>query len=315
MAIHHAQQKSAEAMGYQLEEKSPHVRAFMPSTGVAVFGVSAKDAMNQMIAFQNILKRNSALRFRIGEHPTRGYLENTDDGKTTLGDHTPVELYRQYDTLDWNTTRDEDESEPEGAGEGDGVTDPFETSGPDGAADIAPLAKRNEAGVALDGAVAYAEGIMAADNPFEEGTDEANEWDAQWDQAADDAPESHEKGGSVVAGKYRAIYAERGHPTHSGDELAVLLNSYCVGKKSTDLAVFERICNANGVDTSKYNRTTPGWQGRIRMTGRNLLAKRVYAADGKVNVPDRDNPDVDIVVTLSADWIAHQRFTSKPKGE
>lgn len=313
MAIHHAQIKSAEAMGYQLEEKSPHVRAFMPSTGVAVFGVSAKDAMNQMIAFQNILKRNAALRYRIGEHKTAGWLEDTDNDTLSEGDHTPVELYRNYDKLHWSHRGEH--TEPEGAGDGDGVTDPFETSGPDGAADTAPLVKRSEAGVALDGAVAYAEGIMAADNPFEEGTDEANEWDAQWDQAADDAPESHEKGGSVVAGKYRAIYAERGHPTHSGDELAVLLNSYCVGKKSTDLAVFERICNANGVDTSKYNRTTPGWQGRIRMTGRNLLAKRVYAADGKVSVPDRDNPDVDMVITLSADWIAHQRFTSKPKGE
>jgi len=176
---------------------------------------------------------------------------------------------------------------------------------------IKPI-ERSENGVALDGAIAYKEGTPAGDNPFSTETDSDEEyeraaaWDEAWDAAADEAGEEEgSKGGSVVGEKYRAKYAEAGHPTHCGDWLAELLNNLCLTKKDTDLGRFEAICAANGVDTSKYKRDGVGWQGRIRMTGRNLLAKKVYLADGVVLTPiEGAEPQY----KAPAEWMAMQRF-------
>jgi hypothetical protein len=166
---------------------------------------------------------------------------------------------------------------------------------------------RNINGIPADGAVAYRQGIMTADCPFEEASDEAEAWYTAWDEAADaavDAEEDDAKSGSVVNAKYRARYAEQGHPTHCGDALAVLLNNHCAGTSATNLELFEHICGLNGVDTSKYNRTSRGWQGRIRMTGRNMLAKKVYANGGKVVMPETLGGEVQ----MPADWMSAQRF-------
>jgi hypothetical protein len=143
-----------------------------------------------------------------------------------------------------------------------------------------------------DGAEAYHQGFKAADCPFssedEEGDeyDKFIEWNEAWDAAADEA-EPEEEGGSVVKAEYRARYAEMGHPTHCGDWLAEFLNDMCipVESKETDLVRFESICNANGVSLAKYNRTSNGWQGRLRMTGRNLL-KAVVVRQMFILVPD-----------------------------
>jgi hypothetical protein len=67
---------------------------------------------------------------------------------------------------------------------------------------------------------------------------------------------------------------------------------------------FEAIMAANGVDLSKYNRTTNGWQGRLRMTGRNILAGRVFAAGGVVLTPIEG---AEAQYTLSSDWMASRR--------
>lgn len=306
MAIHHAQIKSAESMGYTLEEKGPLVRAFMASTGQQIFGVSAKDAMNQMIAFQNILKRDPELRFVASEPVTLGFLRRVDnDVISNNTPTTPIELYRNYDQLEWCAPGNTPDPEPQA----------FEPDVEKPDTDPTPMIKRAENGVALDGATAYKEGHMAGDNPFEEGTPEADAWDAQWDQAADDAPENQEegaKGGSVVASRYRTKYKEAGHPTHSGDWLALLLNNFCVGKKETDLATFERICDLNGVDTSKYNRTTPGWQGRIRMTGRNLLAKKVFTVK-HIIVPNAEVEGGTQQISAPTDWLSAQRYNKPPQ--
>jgi hypothetical protein len=320
MAIHHAQQKSAESMGYTLEEvDNGLVRAFMASVGQQIFGVSAKDAMNQMIAFQNILKRDPEIRFQPSTPPTLGQLRRTDNDFLTRGTATtPVELYRNYDKLIWQKVEPIEEEPVHHVADADISTEdgpepePFEET-PKPPVEDTPVIKRSEKGVALDGATAYKEGIMAADNPFDEGTEEGDAWDAQWDQAADEAPDpADKKGGSVVASRYRTKYKEQGHPTHSGDWLAILLNNFCVGKKETDLAMFERICGLNGVDTSKYNRTTPGWQGRVRMTGRNLLARQIFTTK-HIIVPG-DGADGTMEIAAPADWLSAQRF-AQPKGE
>lgn len=143
-----------------------------------------------------------------------------------------------------------------------------------------------------DGAEAYRQHYSAADCPFSSEGDEEEyakfeKWNEEWDAAAD--TEEPEPTGSVVRAEYRARYAEMGHPTHCGDWLAEFLNDHCIvgENKETDLGRFEAICNANGVSLAKYNRTTNGWQGRLRMTGRNLL-KAVVVRQGFINVPNID---------------------------
>ena len=176
---------------------------------------------------------------------------------------------------------------------------------------------RNDDGIPLDGAVAYSEGISAADCPYTSETDDADEyqrfveWNDAWDDAADKAV-GDQPGGSVVSDKYRAIYAEKGHPTHCGDWLAVTLNNLCIGKKRTDLEQFETICGMNGVDTSKYKRDGKGWQGRLRMTGRNLLAKKVYLAGGVIKAIDHEGKKTQF--KAPKDWMQAQKY-KMPKSE
>lgn len=304
-------------MGFNIEDRGDVVLAMHPSTGTQVFGVSGKDAVAQMAKFLTIHEREDDLRFKpLSAENTKGYLFNTAKNSYTQETGTPTELYKLWgpNKLTWGNDRPQlDEPEPTGE-VADTIEDTFvedeHPKDPPTSGATAPIA-RSENSVPLDGAVAYAEGILAGDNPFEEGTDEADLWDTQWDQAADEAPEDEgQQGGSVVKGRYRQLYKELGHPNHSGDWLAVLLNNYCVGDKHTDLETFESICGLNGVDLSKYNRTTPGWQGRIRMTGRNLLAKVIYK-NKHIVVPNDTSDEsgaISRIVEAPADWLSAQRF-------
>lgn len=205
--------------------------------------------------------------------------------------------------------------------------------------------KVNTPKVPQDGKEAFLAGFTAADCPYDEEHPNFDTWNADWDAAADEASEQRpeEDGGkagelsdgefeegdgaegepppaSVVKEEYRARYAEAGHPTHCGDELAVLLNNLCLTKKGIDLPRFEHICEANGVDLSKYNRTTKGWQGRLRMTGRNKLAGKVFAAGGVLRTAilkvDPNNEELSEAIylegaepeyKLSTEWMASRR--------
>jgi len=167
-------------------------------------------------------------------------------------------------------------------------------------------------GIPTSGAIAYKEGVMAGDCPFLEGSPEADIWYTEWDEAADKATADGEKPkgpGSVVTNRYRAHYSDLGHPTHCGDELAILLNNICSNKAGTNLQIFEAICVANGVNLSKYDRKAKGWQGRLRMTGRNLLAKKVRENNGVLKMPDGDE------YRLSQDWVIEAGLKFKPKVE
>lgn len=170
-----------------------------------------------------------------------------------------------------------------------------------------------------NGGEAHKQGFPITDNPYDEETDEEDfsRWDEEWEESADeaDAEEDKDVSGSVVKPEYRMRYAELGHPAHCGDELAVVLNNLVLGKTATDLEKFEAICAANGVDTTKYKREGTGWQGRIRMTGRNLLARKVYAAGGVLNIPPEARTDENVhSIQLTADWMAKQPFKlPKPK--
>lgn len=193
-----------------------------------------------------------------------------------------------------------------------------------------------------NGRLAFQAGITADACPFEDGTDEFEQWNADWDAAADEAQEANrdatqddfeeqEEGDgeepadkSVVKEEYRARYAEMGHPSHCGDELAILLNNLCLTKKGIDMPRFEHICEANGVDLSKYNRTSKGWQGRLRMTGRNLLAAKVFSNGGvlKTVIVHEDVDGQPVAPTwlegaeaeykMSGEWMTSRR---KPKSD
>ena len=177
--------------------------------------------------------------------------------------------------------------------------------------DAQPEVQRSEKGVPLDGATAFAEGLAAADNPYDSETEDDAEyqrfeqWAADFDEASEGAGEE-EKGGSVVKEEYRARYAEAGHPSTCGDDLATILDNLCQTKSNgTDLERFEAICEANGISLAKYNRTSQGWQGRLRMTGRNMLARKVWENDGVLLTPvEGAEPQY----KMSDEWMATRRF-------
>jgi hypothetical protein len=210
----------------------------------------------------------------------------------------------------------------------------------------APVAETPK--VPHDGKEAFLAGFTAADCPFPEESeyDDFEQWNADWDAAADEASEKENEvegeldagpeyaegtedrpDSSVVKGTYRARYAEAGHPTHCGDELANLLNNLCLTKAGIDMPRFEHICAANGVDLSKYNRTTRGWQGRLRMTGRNMLAAKVAANGGAVKTTyatyekDAEGNEhatglhtlegAEAEYRLSAEWLASRKLGKK----
>ena len=185
-----------------------------------------------------------------------------------------------------------------------------------------------------NGAEAHAKGLPITANPFQEGDEYWDAWNEQWENAAEIASaqnaaattaeveleEEDEEASeepaerSVVKAEFRARYAEAGHPSHCGDELAVLLNNLCLAKGGIDMERFEHICEANGVDLLKYNRTTKGWQGRLRMTGRNMLAGKVFANGGVVKtvILREDAPNVYLEgaepeYKMSAEWMAGRR--------
>lgn len=310
MAIHHSQTKKAEKMGCTIEEVEPDtIAVFWPKRALEICGVSGSDALGQMQAAMVLVEQGYKVR-PIGRYAR---LVNVFSGEGLVLAQcptTPVAAHKELvlsDTANWSDVIDEPKDEPTvGESLSNGVIGTAPTT-----ASTEPVA-RSEKGVALDGAVAYREGTPAGDNPFatdedEEEYDRAKAWDEAWDEAADAAQEEEkDAGGSVVSAKYRTRYAEQGHPTHCGDALAVLLNNICGGKAQTDLDLFEAICKLNNVDTSKYKRDGVGWQGRIRMTGRNLMAKQIFLQGGKMVVPEHVQAEGHF--TLPADWMNTQRF-------
>lgn len=119
---------------------------------------------------------------------------------------------------------------------------------------------------------------------------------------ADDTPgEDEDRPNSVVKGAYKAKYriraremarkpkgvAQKALERSCGDWLAIELakRTLTEGKKPALIVpAFEAILDANGVEHRHWNRTTPGWQGRLRMTGR-LALQRVVAEAGELAIP------------------------------
>lgn len=134
-----------------------------------------------------------------------------------------------------------------------------------------------------------------------------------------DEGEEEERTGSVVPDVFKKRYAEAGHPGHCGDWLAVTLNGLCQttdGKKTiTDLDRLEAIANANGVAPARVDKlgtATNGWQGRYRMTVRNMLAK-VVADKGFLFIPEGCGVKTDTEKKAPKDWCDKYRTKAKAK--
>lgn len=119
---------------------------------------------------------------------------------------------------------------------------------------------------------------------------------------AEDGDEQDTHQNSVVDGSYKAKYRERAAnmARKPKDVAAKALARSCCDWLAIELAkrtltqdkkpslvvpAFEAILDANGVKHGHWNRTTPGWQGRLRMTGR-LALQRVVAEAGELSLPD-----------------------------
>jgi hypothetical protein len=119
--------------------------------------------------------------------------------------------------------------------------------------------------------------------------------------------EEEKSSGSVVPDKYKRLYAEAGHAGNCGDWLALTLEPLVTTKAGFDVDAMDEIARLNGVDTSALNRTSRGWQGRYRMTTRNMLVKAI-AKQGFLSVPPFEGGDS---IKAPSEWLAVN--TPKPK--
>lgn len=155
-----------------------------------------------------------------------------------------------------------------------------------------------------------------AKKSWEQSREDLDEEDEEADEEAqaeidEQIEEEDGPSGSVVNEKYRARYAELGHPTHCGDWLALLLKELVTNKEGTNIEFLEAIADANGVSLAKYRRFGTGWQGRLRMTARNILAKVVWLNDGELKMPETF--DGGKSYKAPADWMASQHYKRDPK--
>lgn len=130
------------------------------------------------------------------------------------------------------------------------------------------------------------------------------------DEIADE-DEEDKATGSVVPSKYKDLYKAEGHANHCGDWMANTLNGLCRviidGKEAFDSDKLGMIAEANGVDHDKYRRNqSRGWEGRYRMTVRNVLAK-VVAVKGVMIVPGEVDGGDDRELTPPTGWGAKYR--------
>ena len=135
---------------------------------------------------------------------------------------------------------------------------------------------------------------------------------AERQEAADDAEidEQIALPASVVNRKYKIRYKERakagGHRSKAAkrsawDWLAQELAAATLNEKAK-LRVddFLALLDANGVDHSRWTNRSPGWEGRLRMTGR-LALQRVVAETGELFFADGDSKPA------PEEWVAKYR--------
>lgn len=114
--------------------------------------------------------------------------------------------------------------------------------------------------------------------------------------------EEEAAGRSVVPDKYKERYKAEGHAGNCGDWLASLLIELTTDKANGyNCDTMNAIADANGTKTDHLKTTSKGWQGRHRMTARNLLVKKV-AAKGAVILPAGIGGDDDREIKAPEAW-------------
>lgn len=126
-----------------------------------------------------------------------------------------------------------------------------------------------------------------------------------------DLAEVEHKKASVVGAAYKRKYAERAKEARlpkgadrraiarsCGDWLAVTVAAIVLDeKRKLRVADFEALLDANGIAHAHWNRTTPGWEGRLRMTG-GLALRTAVAREEQLFVPGGET------LTPPRSWIA-----------
>jgi hypothetical protein len=115
------------------------------------------------------------------------------------------------------------------------------------------------------------------------------------------------KARSVVGTKYKHRYAERavalGNKRKAAqrsawDWLAQSIAAICLDDKDRiDIAAFLALLDANGVDHSRWQNRSKGWEGRLRMSGR-LALQRVVAEGEMLRTADGEE------LVPPAEWVA-----------
>lgn len=316
--IHHATVKRAEASGIILSMIKGHVVAVCHQYGVKVEGTAGEPAGSVLDrAISSKEERQRAEYLNEQEARAKEFADNpvpNENWPAPVDEDPSFEHMPDHDTPEYSEEGDlEDQLEA-------ALDHAFGEALVDGAIVGGVLVDGDDVprinGISTDGRVAYEEGTLTADCPFNPESDDAEEaakaeaWYWNWDAAADEAAEAddEEKGGSVVSSHFRAKYAEAGHPTHCGDWLATTLIGYTTNDAGINVDLFEEICKLNSVDLTKYKREGNGWQGRLRMTGRNILAKNIYRAGGVLHLPN------DLTSQAPEEWMSSQRY-KMPKSE
>lgn len=132
-----------------------------------------------------------------------------------------------------------------------------------------------------------------------------------------EAPEEEtERSGSVVPEEYRTMYREMSSNGQTcGDWLAEFLVLHTHGIEGFNVADFQAIVEANGLDQSRPWAKLPesgqaGWIGRYRMNGRQalekLVAKRGWVKDATGNEHALPEADLAILQRKHAKWLAKE---------
>lgn len=117
---------------------------------------------------------------------------------------------------------------------------------------------------------------------------------ASGSDADDGADEEVRKSSSVVAAKFKDRYLANARKhgikgkaarRSNWDWLAQIIARECLTKDKLNIERFKALMDANGVDHSKWNNESRGWEGRFRMTGRVAL-QRIVADRGVLYLPE-----------------------------
>ncbi len=104
---------------------------------------------------------------------------------------------------------------------------------------------------------------------------------------------------SVVKSRYKEEYLARGDPSNNSDWLSKTIGPWTKPGKKLDIEALEAIFDANGVKYSHYNRSTPGWQGRLAMSGRVVLRGHI-ATSGVLIIPAMVTGDDELRIEVPA---------------